>query len=155
AWTQAILDFSAWSSSLSFKEIAQIDSRSSRNRLKGGFVTVSFGLSIMPDVNRVYKLKMAVRRHSAIHGPLKKAQRFLTDTLARKLLDVFRVLAPSSSPRFGPPKGSFSIFQSLLLENRRPSRVVLTDQGKPELPPNSLMVASGLHQEACQPWPIF
>src|SRR5262249_31472352 len=64
-------------------------------------------------------------------------------------------LAPLSTPRFGPPKGSFSVYQSLLLENRRPARILLTDQGSPETSPDSLMVVSKLGQHLCQPWPIF
>jgi hypothetical protein len=68
---------------------------------------------------------------------------------------MLRVFAPVGNPRLGPPKGSFSIFNSLMFENRRPSRVVLADQGAPPLGPNSLMVFSGLNQAACQPWPVF
>src|SRR5581483_4676413 len=57
--------------------------------------------------------------------------------------------------RFGPPKNSFSILDSPRFENRRPSRIVLTDQGAPNVGHDSLMVVSGMQQHAWQPWPIF
>lgn len=70
-------------------------------------------------------------------------------------LNLWRVLAPSGNLRIGPPKGSFSIFQSHLFEKRRPSRIVLTDQGAPKTTPQSLLIKSGMLQHNCQPWPIF
>jgi hypothetical protein len=109
----------------------------------------------MPDITLYYKLVMQTRRYPALHRPLKKMRRLLMDTLPMRALDVWRVLAPASSLRFGPPKGSFSVYQSLRSENRQPSRVVLTDQGAPRTTPDSLLVASGLHQHDTQPWPIF
>jgi len=109
----------------------------------------------MPDITFFHKLAMQSRRYPALHRPLKKMRRLLTDTLPMRILDVWRVLAPERSLRFGPPKGSFSIFQSLYSENRRPSRIVLTDQGALKAGPDSLLVRSGLHQHNTQPWPIF
>ena len=98
---------------------------------------------------------MRTRRWPALHGPLKKIRRFLLETIPMFFLNLWRVIAPVSSLRFGPPKGSFSIYQSLLHENRRPSRVVLTDQGVPKTTPTSLLAISGLGQHTCQPWPVF
>ena len=71
------------------------------------------------------------------------------------MLDLWRVLAPAGSLRFGPPRGSFSVYQSLLFENRRPGRIVLSDQGAPEITPPSLLAISNLNQHTCQPWPVF
>jgi len=109
----------------------------------------------MPDVTLYYKLVMRSRRYPALHRPLKKIRQLLTDKIPGLLINLLRVVAPVGSPRFGPPKGSFSIYQSLLCENRRPSRVVLTDQGAPRTTPDSLMVISNLHQHDQQPWPVF
>jgi hypothetical protein len=107
------------------------------------------------DMNFYRDLKMRSRRWPALHRPLKKIRRLLTETIPRLLLNLWRVLAPAGNLRLGPPKGSFSVYQSLLFENRRPGRVVLTDQGAPETTPESLLVISGMNQHACQPWPVF
>lgn len=109
----------------------------------------------MPDVTTLHKLKMAGRAYPRLYGPLKKTYDFLGRTIPANLVDVLRVLAPARMLRFGPPKGSFSIYTSLERERRRPSRVVLTDQGAPSVNANSLMVVSGLQQHEWQPWPIF
>jgi hypothetical protein len=109
----------------------------------------------MPELTPYHKLKMRVRRHPALHRPLRKIRLLLTEKIPALFIDLWRVLAPARSFRFGPPKGSFSICQSLLHEQRRPGRVVLTDQGAPEVPPDSLLVISNLKQHTSQPWPIF
>lgn len=70
-------------------------------------------------------------------------------------LNLLRLLAPVRTPRFGPPKRSFSIYSSLLHEQRRPARVVLTDQGAPKTTPASLLAITGLGQHTAQPWPVF
>ena len=105
----------------------------------------------MPDVTLSYKLQIALRRYPGVQAPLKKLFNFFRQTIPRTCLEMLRILAPARNFRLGPPKGSFSIYQSLLLEERRPGRVVVHDQGAPQLPTNSLMVASGLHQHASQP----
>jgi hypothetical protein len=109
----------------------------------------------MPDVTLSYKLQTALRRYPSVQAPLKRLFNFFRQTIPKTCLEMLRILAPARNFRLGPPKGSFSIYQSLLLENRRPGRVVVHDQGAPQLPTNSLMVASGLYQHASQPWPIF
>jgi hypothetical protein len=109
----------------------------------------------MPDTTLYYDLMMRSRRHPAIHRPLRKFRRLMTEKIPMLLLDLFRAVAPAGSPRLGPPKGSFSIHQSLLCESRRPKRIVLTDQGAPKTTPGSLQIVSSLNQHACQPWPVF
>ena len=109
----------------------------------------------MADITFYHNLKMRSRQYPALHNPLKKVRRVLTEKIPMLLLDLLRVVAPTGTPRFGPPKGSFSIFQSVLFENRRPSRVVLTDQGAPETTPRSLLVIAKMLQHECQPWPVF
>lgn len=109
----------------------------------------------MPDVTTSYKIKMAARKYPLLQRPLKKTHDFFTRSVPTKLVDLLRVLAPVGVPRIGPPKNSFSVFQSTAAQNCRPSRVVLTDQGAPAVGPESLMVVSGLSQHNSQPWPIF
>ena len=98
---------------------------------------------------------MRTRRWPALHDPLKKIRRLLRETIPMLFLNLWRVGVPVGNLRLGPPKGSFSIYQSLLCENRRPSRIVLTDQGAPKTTTRSLLTISGLGQHACQPWPVF
>ena len=98
---------------------------------------------------------MRTRRWPALHGPLKKIRQLLTEKIPMLALNLLRPLAPVRTPRFGPPKGSFSIYQSLFYEKRRPCRVVLDGQDIPDVPQDSLLVISNMRHHTCQPWPIF
>jgi Glycosyltransferase 61 len=109
----------------------------------------------MSGMTFYHKLAMRTRRWPALHRPLKKTRRFLLEKIPMLLLNLWRVAAPVNSLRLGPPKGSFSIYQSLLHEHRRPSRIVLTDQGAPKTTSRSLLAISGLGQHTSQPWPVF
>lgn len=109
----------------------------------------------MPDLSPYLKLKLRLRQWPALHRPLQKTRWLFAEKIPALAADLVRSLAPADSFRFGPPKGSFSIFQSLRHENRRPGRIVLTDQGAPDVPADSLLVVSGMQQHACQPWPVF
>ena len=109
----------------------------------------------MSAVKAYQNLKLRTRQWPAVHRRLQKTRRLFTDTIPLRLLNLWRVLAPAGNLRLGPPKGSFSIFQSLLFENRRPRRIVLTDQGAPKTTPRSLLVISGMLHHTCQPWPVF
>jgi hypothetical protein len=109
----------------------------------------------MPGMTFQHNLAMRTRRWPALHRPLKKIRRLLMEEIPMFMLNLLRVIAPAGNLRCGPPKGSFSIYQSLLFENHRPSRIVLTDQGAPKTTPASLLVISGLGQHTCQPWPVF
>jgi hypothetical protein len=109
----------------------------------------------MPDITFYHNLKMRSRRHPAFHRPLKKIWWTLMETIPTLFVNLLRVLAPANSFRLGAPKSSFSIYQSVAYQNCRPSRVVLTDQGTPEIMPDSIMVVAGINQHAYQPWPVF
>lgn len=109
----------------------------------------------MPDLKFYNNLKMQSRRYPALHRPLKTVRRLVTEVIPLFFLNLWRVLAPAGSLRFGPPKGSFSIYLSLLHDNRRPNRVVVTDQGAPATAPESLLELSRLSQHTSQPWPVF
>ena len=109
----------------------------------------------MPDITLLHHLSMGARKWPWLRALLKTLRRGVLEKGRAQCLDLWRVLTPTRSFRLGPPKGSFSIFQSLRHQNCRPSHVVLTDQGAPKIAPQSLLVISGLGQHTCQPWPIF
>jgi hypothetical protein len=109
----------------------------------------------MPDLTLYHNLAMRARRHPALHKPLRKIRRLLTEKIPALLPNFLRVISPAGNLRFGPPKGSFSIYQSLSRENSPPHRIILTDQGSPKTTPGSLLVICKLHQHECQPWPVF
>ena len=109
----------------------------------------------MADVTFMYKLAMRTRRYPTLHHPLKIIRRLVMKQIPVLLMDLLRAVAPTGSLRFGPPKGSFSIYTSRLSEQRRPSRIVLTDQGVPNVPPDSLLDLCRLKQHVTQPWPVF
>jgi len=109
----------------------------------------------MPDLTLYHKLAMRSRRHPALHRSLRKFRLLLTEKIPRLGANVLRALSPAGNLRFGPPKRSFSIYQSLLQNNPPPHRVILTDQGAPNTTPDSLQVICKLRQHECQPWPVF
>jgi hypothetical protein len=109
----------------------------------------------MPDLTLYHNLAMRARRHPALHRPLRKIRQLLTEKIPMLFVNLLRALAPVTNPRFGPPKGSFSIYQSLSRESPPLHRIVLADQGSPKTMSDSLLVISNLHQHEYQPWPIF
>jgi len=109
----------------------------------------------MPALTPYYRTVMKLRRYPVLHRPLKFLFRLVVDKIPILFIEVIRPLAPRGWLRFGPPKGSFSIYASRIYEGRRPRRVVLTDQGAPATTADSLQVLSGFAQHSCQPWPVF
>lgn len=109
----------------------------------------------MPEITTKQRLSMAARKWPWLRSLLKTLRRGVLEKGRAQLIDLWRVMAPARSFRLGPPKGSFSILQSWRHENRRPRRVLLTDQGVPNVAPDSLLILSGMQQHTCQPWPIF
>jgi glycosyl transferase family 61 len=109
----------------------------------------------MPDINFYHDLKMRSRRHPTLHRPLRKIRRLLAEKIPAAFTGLLRALAPANSFRFGPPKSSFSIYQSLSQKNPPANRILLTGQGAPKTTADSLMVVSNLKQHICQPWPVF
>lgn len=111
--------------------------------------------NFMPEVTAYNRLVFKLRHYPAVHRPLKQVRQFAGETLPTILLNTLRAISPTTTPRFGPPKGSFSIYSSLLSERRRPARVILQDQGMPVVRSDSLQVLCQLNQHTSQPWPIF
>src|SRR5208282_1042713 len=109
----------------------------------------------MPDISVSYRLAVLSRSFPQAHRFFKVLRRFFTQTIPQKWFDLLRIFAPAGTPRFGPPKGLFSIYNSMIFENRRPMRVAVTDQGAPEIREGSMMPHSGHHHHTAQPWPVF
>ena len=109
----------------------------------------------MPDVTIIQQMSMGARKWPWLRTLLKKIRWGVLEKIRTQGIDLWRVLTPTRLFRLGPPKGSFSIYQSWLNENCRPRRILLTDQGAPKVTPDSLMVISGMQQHTSQPWPIF
>jgi len=71
------------------------------------------------------------------------------------LLDIARLISPRN-PRFGPPKGSFSIYDGLRSSPPAcPGRIVLHEQGLLSASQDSLLVRCGLRQHAQQSRPVL
>lgn len=102
----------------------------------------------MPDVTTLYKLQTGLRRYPRVQRPLKKIYDFFRCTIPKTIVELVRIFAPTRSFRFGPPKGSFSIYESLLMENRRPGTVVLADQRFCLREPPRWMGGRHLHRES-------
>jgi hypothetical protein len=98
---------------------------------------------------------MIGRRYPRLYGPFKKVYGFFFRTLPRLLINILRPIVPAGVVRFGPPRGSFSIYTTPAGWSVPASRIVLHDQGVLKVPPDSLLVRCGLGQYCTQPWPIF
>jgi len=109
----------------------------------------------MPDVTNFYNLALQLRRFPLIHRPAKWLRRRAWKKAVDLTLDVARLVVPMNA-RFGPPKGTFSIYE--LLQRAAPGvsgRVVLTEQREQRMPENSIQALCGLKQHLEQPRPIF
>jgi capsular polysaccharide biosynthesis protein len=107
----------------------------------------------MPDVTKIYELKMQLRRFPVIHRPLKWLRRTALRKAVDLGLDVARVMTPMN-PCIGPPKGTFSLYDSLG-QGQLEGRIVQHEQTGQNVPANSIQVLSRLQQHLAQPWPIF
>ena len=109
----------------------------------------------MPDATLLQQMSMGARKWPWLRALLKTFRRDVLGKSRTQFIDLWRVLAPTSSFCFGPQKNTFSICQSWQPDNRRSHRILLTDQGAPNVSPDSLMVVAGMRQHTSQPWPIF
>lgn len=110
----------------------------------------------MSSGNITYNLAMQLRRFPVVHRPLKWARRKAFQKFKDVLVEAARTVS-SSEPRWGPPKGSFSIYEDLLKRPNpgRKGRIVLHDQGPLPVSPDSLLERCGLRQHLEQPRPIL
>ena len=90
------------------------------------------------------------------HPKLDKAKKIFARTMrtARKLLVGLARKLGNGFVRFGPPSGIYSDFD-LLVGGAKDGRIIIKDQGFPNLPSGSLVECSKLGQHKEQPYPIF
>ncbi len=108
-------------------------------------------------INRAAFEKAAhrLRKLGFVHKILYWGRNRLFAGLREGLLEFSRVLW-SDNPTFGPPKGCFSLHQSLRTgDPSLEGKILITDQGVPKVDPNSLLVRSGFRQHKEQPWAVF
>jgi len=102
----------------------------------------------------VDKLAVRMRRWPAVHGPGRWLRRTLWAALVEGFWTVARHLFAGST-RFGPPVRTFSVYQALRCGwPKLNGRIVLHDQGTPQVNGDSLLVRSRMEQHLEQPWPI-
>ena len=123
---------------------------------KARFLSGKSSVSVHRDSSRLLDvLGYRMRRWPPLH----RIGHWLRRTLWTALADGFWEFARNlfaSSARLGPPANVFSAYQALRCGwPPVKGRIVLHDQGVPEVGPESLLATSGLGQHAEQPWPIF
>jgi capsular polysaccharide biosynthesis protein len=101
------------------------------------------------------RVRLATRRFPLLHQPLRWLNRVALPALVKWLYHIPRIFIPRSWT-IGLPKGVFSNFERLANPmNLHNGRIVVTDQGSPNLPSPSIMVLCKRKQHLEQPWPIF
>jgi hypothetical protein len=96
-----------------------------------------------------------LRRFERLHRFAQWLRHDLWGGLVEALIELGRFTFRGSA-RFGPPTGTFSIYQAL--RNGFPKvngRLLLEDQGHPAVTEDSLFVLGHYCQHLEQPWPIF
>lgn len=98
-------------------------------------------------------MRLGLRRFPLAYQPLRWANRIGRPRVRKSFCDLARSVIPASV-KWGPPKGYSSDYERLRLAPAE-GRIVLTDQGSPELPKPSIMLLCKRNQHLEQPWPIF
>ena len=83
-----------------------------------------------------------------------RGARWILHRLYGAVLETARRLVPRGSARIGPPCGMYSEYE-LVLQGKRPGRVVYPGQESPPHSPQSLREICGFRQTSHQPWPFF
>ncbi len=112
------------------------------------------GESITPP-SLIDRAAMRLRKWPAIH----RIGRWFRKRLWHSVVEGFWQFARhyfANNPNFGPPGKTFSVYQALRCGwPKLNGRVVLHDQGTPQVTGASLLVQCGLGQHLEQPWPIL
>lgn len=96
-----------------------------------------------------------LRRWPFIHTIGHWLRRTFWAVLVEAYWEFMRILFANST-RFGPPARVFSVYQALRCGwPRINGRIVLHDQGAPQVTDESLLARSRLNQHGEQPWPVF
>jgi len=98
-------------------------------------------------------LAFQLRRFPRLHGLIKACQRVCLRWRGQSI-EMIRRLPPPFS--LGLLRGVYSDFALLqAIPPLHEGRIVLTNQGTPPTPPNSMMIVANKRQHDFQPWPIF
>jgi capsular polysaccharide biosynthesis protein len=96
-----------------------------------------------------------IRRWPAVHRPGSWLRRVLWASL-KDAAWVFVRGVCAGSQRFGAPARTVSVYQTLRSGwPKLNGRIVLHDQGTPQVTEDSLLVRSNMEQHREQPWPVF
>jgi hypothetical protein len=99
-------------------------------------------------------LAFELRRFPAFHQAARFVRRTLWSGLKEGIWEFARIIFKDVKD-FGPPSKTFSIYKELLCKNPEyQGKIVLENQGTPEVSRDSLVVLSNLKQHLEQPWPI-
>ena len=112
------------------------------------------GEGILPQ-RRIDAIAYRLRNWPVVH----RIGRWFRKTLCGSLVEGFWEFARhffAKNPDFGPPLKTFSVYQALRCGwPKINGRIVLHDQGAPQVTDASLLVQCGLTQHLEQPWPIL
>ena len=109
----------------------------------------------MPEVSAYLRAVMWFRRLPLLHGPLRWVKRRFDRLVGDRYFTVLAWFTPRRALRFAPPKARTFSALELVRAGKLEGRLVLEDQGSPQVSPESLMTLSRMGQEQAQPWPIF
>lgn len=113
-------------------------------------------MSLNPTLRRLRsQAGLKLRRWRTPHAAL----RWVKDNLGVGFYEALLVFCRHlwrEHERFGPPGKTVSIYQALRTGSPKlRGRIVLHDQGSPQVTDDSLMARGGYYQHKEQPWPIF
>jgi Glycosyltransferase 61 len=100
-------------------------------------------------------LRLRLRQYPLVHRPARWVNRSLRPAVGKLAARALRRIIPGVPTR-GRPRGLFS--ECALLSGNPPTiegGIVLTDQGCPALPSDSIILRCGRNQHREQPWPVF
>ena len=97
----------------------------------------------------------ASRRWPSVNRFFRFCRRTVWAAFVEGFWEFARVLC-KDFPHWGPPGRTFSLYHALRWGDPAVrGRIILEDQGTPQVRPDSLVVQCGLHQHLEQPWPIL
>ena len=103
----------------------------------------------------LHRAAIRLRQFPSVHLAAKWIRRTFLRAIREAVLEFSRWIW-ADCEGFGPPQHFFSIYQILRTGHPKINgRIILEDQGCPNVPKNSLMAIGGYGQHTEQPWPIF
>jgi hypothetical protein len=101
------------------------------------------------------RFRFRLRQYPLVHRPARWVNLTLRPSVRNMAARALRKIIPASST-FGQPRGLFSEYQ-LLCDDPSAIKggIILTDQGSPSLPSDSIILRCKRNQHLEQPWPVF